>query len=510
MLIRLALAALLAVPCVLNAAATKEEYEAKLEATDLSNPDQLFILGQWCKDNGYNFKASRHFKAALKLDPDHQATRDALGFVWYDKKWTHKSRVPGGLSPEEQEETKQATRRGAGTGRPGPSAADVDWDLTIPAFAKDGHAKWLAQFTDKMNRTDNYSNEMDSSWRTLLLPEYIDSAVAAMATALMDPGFKDLYGPVMLSQELMKTNEGVNISRARRLLPFMVKASERVKDPEELYYFAMFAGAIGDKRATPRLIQLLSAGGEAAEGAKAGLSMITLIPEDEVNQDNAQAWWNRWHSSSDGEIFGAQLESDDPMARIAACRRLYPEQDRRIVPTLIDILEKHHEGAAKHGAVDMLKEITGNDWDLSGDLDPKAHKERVERLEDWWDEEGNTFVFLEFRGQMTTGGGGPVKRDKREIWIGQLSSLDPDEARAAFDGLLGEGDNAVPMLIKALEASDGIRAGKARDLLRQITRQNFGFEPVRGSNEERKAALQKWQAWAAEQQGDQAEGDDVE
>lgn len=502
MLARLALCALFALsicPTALDAAAPRDAYEERLAATDADNADQLYLLGKWCSENGYVFKSKRHYSQALKVDPDHQATRDAMGYVWYDDEWVHKSRVPGGLAPKEQEEARVQARRGA-PGRPGPAAGEIDWDLTIPPFAAEGHAAWLGKMTAQMNRSDNYSGEMDSAWRTLMMPQYIESAVPAMATALMDPGFKDLYGAVMLGSELRKTGEGANLARARALLPFVVKASERVSDSEELYFFGLFAGAVGDKRAVPRLIELLGKGGDAADGAKAGISMITMIPEDEVTAELAQEWWNRWHQSDDGEIFGAQLEDANPMVRIKAAERLYPEQDPRIVPTLIEVL-KRHDGPTKHAAIRLLTRITGNDWDLSGNLPPDEQRARVQRLADWWDENKHTFTFLEFRGQMTTGGDGgrEPKRDSRQVWIRQLSSMDPEEERSAYDGLLRAGEAAVEPLIDALESEDGIRRGKARDLLRTITRQNFGYEPIQGSEDERREAIARWRAWAAEQ-----------
>ena len=255
----------------------------------------------------------------------------------------------------------------------------------------------------------------------------------------------------MLAQECMKSGDPEQVAIARRLVPFMVHASNRVTDPEELFFFGMFAGTLGDKRVVPRLIELLKMGGDAAEGAKAGLSLLTLIPEEEVTAEKAQDWWARYHSANDSEIFGEQLSARDAMVRLAACRRLYPEQDSRIVPTLIDILKKHSSGAQKHGSVDLLKQITGSDWDLSEDQPPEQWKTRIERLEAWWKENGKTFIFMEFRDQMNQASGPVAKPDFSKSWLNDLSSLDQEAARAAYDGLMRMGDEAVPMLIENLD-----------------------------------------------------------
>ncbi|MDA3961001.1 MAG: hypothetical protein PF961_09440 [Planctomycetota bacterium] len=484
--------------CAWNAyaVASSEDYAEQLAKTDLTSADEVFMLAAWCKEGGLHFSASKHFKQALKIDPDHQPTRDALGYVWYDKRWVHKSRVPGASNP------RPATGKGGGRskpGRPGPSTADVDWDLRLPERSSEPDARWLINIIAEMNTVGNFAPEMEQAWRTLLLPQYLPYSGNELAHALSDPSFTDIYGATQFVQTCLQSDDPAKQAQGKMVYPFVVKASERVTDGEELYYFALVVGQAGDKRAVPRMIDMLDGEGDAQAGAMAALSMLTLIPEDEVTKDRAQTWWNRYHSASDGEIYGHLLKSADPLVRLGACDRLYPEQDPRIVPTLIDIC-KSDNGPAFDGAVTLLRTISASDWGLAkSELSPDEKAERIERLEEWWDTEGAKFTFVEFR-NLAPVDAATSNAQTAETWIRELTSLDQGAARAAQDRLLQAGNDAVPALIDALESSDGIRSAKARDLLRTITKQNFGFEPNRGSKAEREQAVASWKAWAKEQQ----------
>ena len=61
------------------------------------------------------------------------------------------------------------------------------------------------------------------------------------------------------------------------------------------------------------------------------------------------------------------------------------------------------------------------------------------------------------------------------------------------------GEKAVHDLItRGLTSNDGITRNRARDLLREITGQSFGFEGIRGGDAARREAIDKWKAWAQE------------
>ena len=138
MSLRIFLLSLLACVCLSGA-----EYDEKLAATDTSNPDELYALAVWCKENGLHRSYSKHLKEALKIDPNHYPSQTARGYVMYDGKWVHKSRVPGFKEPDETTTVggTGATRRPAG---PAPTADQINWDLSIPANPTPENGKFLA------------------------------------------------------------------------------------------------------------------------------------------------------------------------------------------------------------------------------------------------------------------------------------------------------------------------------------------------------------------------------
>lgn len=485
----------------LHAAASTDEYEAELAGVDLDHPDAVYQLAMWCRENGLHYKASRHFKQALALDPDHQPTRNALGQVWYDRRWVHKSRVPG-LTADDDDDDDGASRPAPRPRTPGPEADEVDWGLDeeLPPL-DDPQSKWLSKIVADMNTAGNYSAEMERAWRTLLLDDYVALSGTVLAHTLQEPAFTDIYGPSQFVLAAYESDDPDKRAQADLVLPYLVRASHRVEDAEELYFFAIAVANVGDRRVIPRLIQLLDAGGDAAAGARAALHTLTLMNEDTIDVDSAEEWWDRYHNASDAEIYGNQLDHRDPMVRLAACRRLYPTQDRRIVPTLIEIAE-NHEGAPLHGAVDLLERITATDWNLRR-ATPENKGELIEKLEAWWAEEGDGFVFVEFRGRKPAAGDVSARQARGvPLWINQLTSLERETANAAHDSLRHAGLKAVPALIDALEGGDRVRAGKARDLLRTITSQNFGYEPNRGTDDARQAAIAAWREWYQAQDGE--------
>lgn len=495
-LIALALLAALAAPLA------AQSYDEMLGRTDTSNPDELYDLAMWCKDQRMHLRARQHLRQAIEIDPDHGPSRQEMGYLWYNGEWVHQSRIPGAVVAQKQQEQKQA-RSGGGTGigasGPGPKASEIDWNLAIPGKGDEAQMQWLAGIAADMNRASNYSGEMERAWRTFLMDQYLPSLVPALATAMKDPGFKDLYGPSMICMELLKTGEPEKVEMARALLPFLATVSERVSDAEDLYFFGLVAGQLGDKRVVPRLIEMLKSGDDdIVAGAKAGLTAITLQPEHEITAASAQQWWDKYHAASDSLIFGSLLNDSDPMVRLEACKRLYYEQDKRIMPVLFELLANDQPNVFLE-ASSLLKRVTGSDWDINQvDMPAQEKQERIARLEKWWEEEKGRFTFVEFQDMMNSGGGAlAVQRDPVEEWIGNLGSLDGAEARTAYENLRGRGEEAIPALIEGLGNANPLIGNKCRDLLREITGQNFGYDAALGTDAEQQKIIDRWREWAA-------------
>jgi hypothetical protein len=64
-----------------------DDYADKVKQTDAKNPEALTALGDWCKEQGLAVESKVHWKAAIKIDPDHGEARKRLGFIRHDDKW---------------------------------------------------------------------------------------------------------------------------------------------------------------------------------------------------------------------------------------------------------------------------------------------------------------------------------------------------------------------------------------------------------------------------------------
>ena len=480
---------ILSLACLIPLAA--EDYEDQLARTDQRDPDALYSLAMWCKDNQLHRKSRQHLKEIIRIAPDYQPAREALGFLWYEGEWTHFSRVPGGKDALDNSgkdpSKKRAVIKSAG---PGPSADAIEWDLTLPAWPEPGREPWLTSITLQMNSNDIYADSVDAAIRTLLRDDNVANASAAICRALESGSLRSLYGPSMIAQRLWESGDRDKMAMAKQILPFLVKASKQASG-EQLYFFSVLCGAIGEKRSVPRLIEMLKAGGDSAEGARAGLSLITLIPEHQITPEIAQEWWDRYHSASLTAIYGALLSDANPGTRLKACERLYEDQDKRIMPTLFELLESD-DGPTRISAASLLERITGNDWGLTNfELTDDGRSDTIKRLREWWGSEQHRFTFIEFRDQMNRSSG-KQQADETPTYISQLVSTDTGTARAARDWLVNKGKAAVPQLIEALDSQDGIMRQKAVETLRSITSQNFNFDPILGSDEAREEARDRW------------------
>ncbi len=89
--------------------ATKEdEYAEKAKGLSARDADGHFKLGLWCQTEGLVSQAKKEFQAAIKVDPDHEGARTALGFERVDGQWLDEKGKRAYLAAKEEEEAKAA------------------------------------------------------------------------------------------------------------------------------------------------------------------------------------------------------------------------------------------------------------------------------------------------------------------------------------------------------------------------------------------------------------------
>jgi len=64
-----------------------DEYDRKKAAIPADDPAALFELGKWCLENGLRKEARRTFRAVIKVSPDHEDARAALGYMRAEGRW---------------------------------------------------------------------------------------------------------------------------------------------------------------------------------------------------------------------------------------------------------------------------------------------------------------------------------------------------------------------------------------------------------------------------------------
>ena len=486
-----------------------ESLEEKVKATDLSNAEQVFELAQWCAANNLPTKARQYYNQAVKLDKDHEGARNALGQVRVGEKWVSAKAAGGDAKPGAEGATGAASGGGAErrASGPGPSADQVAWDLTLPKDPEPS-STFITSYVERMSTVGNDSREMDVSIATMLMPDHLPKAVPRLCAALLRPDFKDLYGGSSLAMELVKKGDA---AKAKRLLPFLVKASERVTDDEDLATFAFTAGQLKDKRVVPRLIAMLTSGSEEVKNAAAdGLAGITLLPRERITAEQAQQWWDRNHNISDQQTYTEQLSSRDPRVAVEAAKALYAYRDRAIVPVLIRLLRSDDRIVCTE-AIDLIKRITGNTWSYDPSGTPDQKKKRADELEKWWKEEQFRFRWIEEIKEESAKSSEPTQQavDPAQEWVRQLGSVAGNEAATAEGNLIGNGLKSVPALIGGLENPGRLVRRKCHELLVKVSKQNLPFDAA-GSDTDRATQIAAWRKWAEEAKLVGASGDEEE
>jgi hypothetical protein len=65
----------------------KEIYEARLKALKQDDQDGHYVLGAWAAGVGLEKESSERYEYILKLNPDHEGARSALGYYKVDERW---------------------------------------------------------------------------------------------------------------------------------------------------------------------------------------------------------------------------------------------------------------------------------------------------------------------------------------------------------------------------------------------------------------------------------------
>ena len=500
-LLRLALGACLAIlllPAGLSAASFEEEYQTKLAAVDKTSADALVELGNWCRDQNRTTRARQHWNEALRLDKDHEGARAALGFVRQGDRWVAAQFAgpgttppagggsPGGAAPADSGAPRP---RAAG---PGPEASAITWDLTLP---KDPAADdtWLTStFIDRFPSVKNDSDLMTRGVATIT-QKYLDSGVIKLCIALANPAYGDLYG----ASSVVTTMGKRRVKTVRALLPFLMKASERVTEPGDLAEFCGAIAVFGDKRSVPRLLELAAhASKDVSHNALDALAEITLLPRRGLTVEQAKTWWDTYHATPDRDIRLIQLRDSDLIVQMLAAEALYELREPAIIPAIIRALRSDNRQAVNR-ASGLLERVTGpGTFRVNASTTAAGRKRQVDLIERWWTTEGGRFTWEEDRAAMTSSAGRPAEvTDPAQGEVRKLASITGTEAAEAETALRGRGTKAIAALLEGMESPDAIVRTRAYDILRAVSKQTFPFEP---NGKSRAEQIKTWEKWAAD------------
>ena len=467
-----------------------ETYEEQLQKTDQTNAEQVFALAQWCTENNLPSKARQHLFQVIKLDKDHAEARTLIGQVKVGDRWvakTHMKDEPSAPAPGDKP---------LPVG-PAPLAKDVVWNLVAvkdPAPAN----KFVDSYIERMQTVANDSNEMEISVSTLTTSDNLPSAIPRLCAALQRPSFTDLTGPSGVVQALLKDGRRAD---AKILFPYIAQASIRCTDPEDLLAFAYAASQIRDKRAVPRLIELMGNDNkDLASSAGEAISLITGLPRDSMTADKATAWWGRFYRSDDTDILRAQLTSKDPETALAAASQLGALQEKKVIDVLIEFL-KSDDVKICAKAHQLVTTFTGRNWGYVA-TDPKDQRlKRVEMLAKWWKENRENYVFaidprLVKDSAVVHDKGSAAATDPVVVAVRDLASTDAKLAAKAESDLLSKAGGAVPALIAGLESDNPITARKSHELLQRISKKGDIAFSTRDAADKKIKAIAAWKTWA--------------
>ncbi len=468
-----------------------ETYEEMLKKTDQTSAQAVYELAEWCQQNNQPTRYRQLLAQVIRLDRDHEAAREALGQVKVGTQWVQKSQVKEGPKTAQGEGAKLPS----GTG---PAADKVAWDLAIPRDPKPKNP-FVDSYIDRLNSTANDSSDMEIAISTLTTEENLPMALPRLCAALLTPAFKDLYGPSAMVQALLKSERRAD---AKMLFPFIVVASARSTDSDDLQAFCYACSGLRDKRAMARLLELMAnSDKDVASAATDAAALITGLPVAGLDVDKANSWWAKNYASDDAEILRSQLLSKDPDTSIAAAAQLGAIQEKKAVDVLIEWLKSEDPKVANR-AHQQVTQFTGRDWGYVPTDPLDVRLKRVAMLSKWWKENRDTFKLQVdprlVKGSTVVNEAGAPAADPNVAALRNLSSTDAKLAAQAESDLLANGEKSVPFLITGLTNDSPITVRACNRVLQQVAKRSDLIVNPRDTPEVRQKAIAAWRAWATE------------
>ena len=91
-----------------------------------------------------------------------------------------------------------------------------------------------------------------------------------------------------------------------------------------------------------------------------------------------------------------------------------------------------------------------------------------------------------------------VQRDPVDMWIDDIGGLDSAKAASAFNNLRSQGQAISYHACWRLGKGDPIGQNKIRDVMREITGKNFGFDAIKQASKQ-DDSIAKWQEFINQQ-----------
>ena len=480
---------------LMSTSAWAESYEQLERETDMTNAESVYTLARWCADNSKPIRAGQLYAKVVKLDPNHHGARTARGEVLVGNRWVNKAFVPkaGNAAPDGSGEQAVASRQPSGG--PGPSAKEVAWELSLPKDPNPLQNDFVDGLIERMRTAANESSPMDSAIATLVREDNWPTAFPRLCAALAKPGYGDVYGACGILMELAK---GQRTREMKRLYPFIMKASEGVENAEDLATLAMVSVQMRERKAVPRLTELLShASPDVQEYAREALAAITRLPAKGITPEKAKAWWAANWSANEDAILLEQLRNPDLSTAVEAAAGLAEMRNPDIFPVLFKCL-RSEDPAVLRRAIEVLRRTTTLDWGIALAMPAEQRIKRVELVEKWWKEEKNNFRWPGLPDSEEAVGAAATAVDPDRQAVNLLASTSGSESQESETRLRARGRAAVPALIHGLSSPNPLIRRRAHDILLETTRQNFAYDP-RGEDAKRTEAIDAWRAWAVKE-----------
>jgi hypothetical protein len=473
--------------------AEDDDLDSMVKKTDMANPDAICDLAQWCGDHNLPTKAHQYYLQAIHLDPNNERGRAGLGQVRMGEHWVSAAQARQAGAPAAATSAAGAPAAPAGKG---PSASEVDWGGAVVPKDPAPANPFVTAYIEKLPKIKNDSSEMDSAIATIISdgPDgNRKSGIPRLCAALDRADFDDLYGASEIVMQLAKEGDRKDL---RAVIAHLGPASARATDPDDLAAFANAMGIVHERRAIPRLIELLDSKDEnLRSNADAALSAIIHLPLP-VGKAKAQAWWDANHGVDDRTVLLGQLKSNDPYQQLDAAAGLYDLHEPAFIPPILKLLHSDDPGI-RLKAVALIQKVTGRDYGMGGEVPKEAREAKAAMVEKEYKADPQHFWVESVADKQAAAdaASAPIAEvDPCEAWVRQLGSMTGSDAEKAESGLLAKGPAAAPALIAGLDDQAVIIRRKCNDLLVQITKHDVGYDP-HGELAARATAVTAWRAW---------------